>query len=284
MKEKGKRKKEKRHARALAGAVVFLTFSFFLFPFSLAQFTTQPAAAPASQPVAQIQKWFDDLASAEPAAREEARVALLGLGRDDLEGLRDVVQKSTPLAPAQATALHEIVVHVYLAGETYPGDPQKGFLGVMLARERGGIIGIPDELEASGAGVLILDCMPGFCGFRWLRPGDLITGVLTAAGGPQPMRISSKEELIDLVKATGPATKLQLQVLRQGRVMQIAIPLDARPLAADVLPGPEEWLNDRQTQAEEYWRKTFVPVAGGTLSRATGTTDSSASSNTLRQA
>src|SRR5438552_2860499 len=83
-----------------------------------AYFTTQPAAtAPATQPVAVIQKWFDDLASSEPGARDAARIALLGMARADLETLHHVVKRSAPLAPAQATVLHDIVTHVFLAGE-----------------------------------------------------------------------------------------------------------------------------------------------------------------------
>src|SRR4051812_46373868 len=104
----------------MACLTVGFTFSFFIFHFSFGQETTQPVV-PTTQPaqpaqsIAQIEKWFDNLASSEPQVRDDARTKLLGLGKIDLDTLREVVRRSVPLAPSQSGVLHDIVVHVYLA-------------------------------------------------------------------------------------------------------------------------------------------------------------------------
>jgi hypothetical protein len=221
--------------------------------------TTQPSDPAPS--LTQIQKWFDDLANTEPARRDVARSGLLGLGRQDLPELLEVVRRSTPLAPAQATVLHDVVTHVWLSGEAYPSNLRAGFLGVMLQRDRSGLPMV-DGVDPSSSGVLILDCMPGFCGFRSLRPGDIVVGAIFA----EPVRISTRDELVQAVSATPPGKSLRLQVLRHGRVAEIPVQVNARPLAADDPAGPDQFLNERQVKAEEYWRTNFLPVSGGVLS------------------
>ena len=61
--------------------------------------TTQSAAAPATEPTSDIQKQFDQLADADPNVRDDARVALMGLKREQLADLRDIVEKNRPLTP-----------------------------------------------------------------------------------------------------------------------------------------------------------------------------------------
>src|SRR5258708_2183625 len=96
-----------------------------------------PSTAPSTQPVisfaadAPARGWVGDLASPEDAKREEARTNLMGLSREDLPRLRALVEENRPVAAAQAAALHEIVVQIYLSEEPYEQDfPLTGFLGL----------------------------------------------------------------------------------------------------------------------------------------------------------
>src|SRR5262245_26254866 len=156
--------------------------------------TSSPSAA--TQPVTLIQKCFDELASTEPAVRDDARITLMGLTRADLEMLRDVVQNSRPLAPAQSAVLHEIVTHVYLAHDRLmaerDGEPPQGFLGVVLDPPDGGV-----QPNIDGTGVYIYQCMPGYCSFRWLRSGDIITGI--SLDGAKTIDVTKTDELINNV-------------------------------------------------------------------------------------
>src|SRR5262245_29343275 len=52
--------------------------------------TPQPAARPTSRPVDQIHKWFDELSDTDPAVRDEARLQLMGLPREQLGVLREL--------------------------------------------------------------------------------------------------------------------------------------------------------------------------------------------------
>jgi hypothetical protein len=236
--------------------------------------TTAPAAAPATQPTqtaAQLQKWFDNLASSEPTVRDQARSDLLGLNRPDLNTLREVVRKNLPLMPSQSAVLHDIVMHVYLAGGKEEGNPH-GFLGVMLDPTEDGV---QRNMQASGAGVYIFDCMLGYCGYRYLRPGDVISGVVIAG---EVIRVSRKDQLIAFISNALPGSPVQLQVLRQGRVMGVTLKVDPKPSVADEGPFKvNEWKNERLQDAEDYWTKTFVPILD-TM------TDAGPSSNTRPEA
>ena len=227
---------------------------------------TGPAAvAPATQPVqpaqsiAQIQKWFDNLASSEPQVRDDARTELLGLGKIDLDTLREVVHRSLPLAPSQSGVLHDIVVHVYLAATNDQSMPQ-GFLGVMLDPSDNGV---QENLELSKAGVYIFDCMPGYAGYRWLRPADVVAGIFAQG---ELVRLQQKEDLKNYVRNTLPGSALKLQVLRQGRMIDVTVRVDSRPPVADERFQPlrvDEWRNQRTEDAEQYWKREFVPLLGG---------------------
>src|SRR5438093_165236 len=97
----------------LTASLVF-AFAICDLRFAIGGVTTQPAT---TQPSAEIRQCFADLASRDADKREDARIKLMGLKRDDLRALATLVGQSRPLAAAQAAALQEIVTHVFLAGE-----------------------------------------------------------------------------------------------------------------------------------------------------------------------
>jgi len=251
------KRKTKNEKRLAAAVVAFVTFSLFAFRFSFAQST---------QPAGQIQKSFDELADADGQVRDAARVALMGLSRDDLQALREVVEKSRPLAAAQAVALHDIVTHVYLAGENNRSVSNSGFLGVRLApiRENGMIVAADDQTVDTGevSGVLIRECMPGFSGFRYLREGDVVLGIKQ----PIQMRTPQQQDLINAVSAVPPQGTIRLEVLRQGRVTEISFRISARPREADDQVLTEELLNRRRAQAEQFWREHFSRLVSENVS------------------
>jgi hypothetical protein len=257
VKEQGKRKNEERGARWMACAWVFCTFSFFVFRFSFAQQSTQP--------IDPIRKHFEDLADADMKVRDAARIALMGLSRQDLNSLRRIVETSRPLAASQALALHDIVTHVYLSGEPNHSLTRDGFLGVRLSAAGNGRLDIVAEQgidTGEVAGVLIQECMPGFSGFRYLREGDVVQGVIE----PVRMRTPQQQDLISAVTSIPPDGTIRLEVLRQGQVMEIALKVSARPPEAANPALTAELLSRRQSDAETYWRENFSHLVSESIS------------------
>jgi C-terminal processing protease CtpA/Prc len=232
------------------------------------------ASPPTTKPVAtdQITTWFKDLANPDQAVRQKARVQLMGISREDLAKLRTIVEKSRPLAPSQAAALHDIVEQVFLAGEPYPEFPNRpGFLGVRFENPVYMVLqGNGEQQENSG--VVVAACIPGFCANQFLQSGDVIVGVNAAAMTP----IRTKEDLMQSIGDASAGDEVRLQVLRGGQEVEATIKLNARPLWAPqaarpiVQPAPpfvgappkttDDEIRDRERKADEYWDREFAPL------------------------
>ena len=120
------------------------------------------ASPPTTKPTGsdQMSNWFKDLANRDPSVRQTHK-ALMGISRDDLKPLRTIVEKSRPLAPSQAAALHDIVEQVFLAGDRYPEFPNHpGFLGVRFETPMAMVLEANGDQENSG--VVVASCIPGF--------------------------------------------------------------------------------------------------------------------------
>ena len=251
---------------ACAAAILFVAAGAF------ATETEAPASLtdlPATRPVSQVQRWLEELTHPESAMREQARLQLMGLGREGLGELRETADRLRPLSPAQAAVLHDIVIHVYIGGgvglggsERGPVFRKSGFLGVLLEPMQSGA-GIPvqpnepiDFNHFGGGGVLIKETWPGFAGFRFLRVGDVVIGT----GGAEPMRAPTLTELKAAVSSTMPGRVLELQVLRQGRVVVVPIRVTARPPWAEDELSTRQMQNRRVMRAEAYWRFAFAPL------------------------
>jgi hypothetical protein len=228
------------------------------------------ASPPATKPAAndQIAKWFKDLANGDPSIRQTAREALMGISRDDLKTLRAIVEKTRPLAPSQATALHDIVEQVFLAGERYPEFPNRpGFLGVRFETPMAMVLEATGEQENSG--VVVASCIPGFCANRFLQTGDVIIGVNSTAN----TRIRTKEDLMQAIGNASADDEVHLQVLRGGQEFEVTLKLSARPLWAPQMQRPivqpvgpfvgappkttDDEIRDRERKADEYWDQDF---------------------------
>ena len=219
-----------------------------------------PLAA-TTRPIDQIQRSFDRLAADDSTVREAARAALLGLSRDDLPTLRDVVRRTLPLAPSQRIVLNEIVTHVYLSGDGYQSPLNQGFLGVRLPDPN---VVMLEELPPADekAGVTIQECMPGFAGYGVLREGDVVLGLTL----PKPSRTPDSQSLQEAVSAQSGNGMARLQVLRQGRVADLDVRLSPRPTEASTSIEFQEFLNRRRVEAEQYWVEHFAPLFGPDVS------------------
>jgi len=230
--------------------------------------TTQAVARPATQPAspAQLQTWFKDLAASDAVARERAYSALLGITRQDLPALRDIVERSRPIAPSQGASLREIVTHVFLTGEPYEAEAKAGFLGVMqpllLSVEVPGDQGQDGDepLPPPRTGVPIEYRLPGFCGFQSLRDGDVVLGVVAPVERP----LREWNELSVTIMTFRAGETVTFEILRGGRVIRVPVRLDTRPAAANARgigpPEPAEVLPARTAKAEEYWTEHFAPL------------------------
>jgi hypothetical protein len=245
-----------------------------------------PATRPA-EPRAAMAKAFADLAHSEAAAREAARIHLMGMSRQDLPPFEQIVRENLPLAPSQANALKEIAVQVYLAGDEYVSSTRDGFLGVRLGEvnvisnaPEGGKEQEPRQQQArveqpqfnpnpfdlpppghpATTAVVIMERMAGFCGARMFQDGDVVLGI---AAGRRHLPIRTPLEMKTHVQHYGAGQTVLFEVLRQGQVQRVPVMLDPKPDEADPTTGinaMQNMLDRRRTTAEEYWEKTFAPL------------------------
>ena len=220
------------------------------------------AKPPATQPSSEIERSFTELTNDDPNIRDLARIHLMGLSRADLEKFREVVEKSRPLAPSQSAALHDIVVHAFLAGEPYEKNLGIGFLGVTLGDlHQPAVVAADEDGQAPPTqgvdGVMIMRCVPGFCAFRFLQANDVVLGVL----GQDLIATPGRNDLREKVQETLPGDTITLQVLRQGKVIRLSFKVDGQPREAEV-PGMDidTFVNPRLIRAEEYWQQKFAPL------------------------
>src|SRR4051794_25386508 len=181
------------------------------------------ATAPTTKSSDQIVSWFTDLANRDASVREQARIALMGISRDDLAQLRTLVEKTRPLAPSQAMVLREIVQQVYQATEPYEAvEGRPGVLGLPLPPRA---IAIDGSDEDSQGGGVVTERIPGFCAYRFLQDGDVIVGMTEVPEKP----IRTSNDLTELVKQFKGGETVHFQVIRAGRQQDVAVILSARP-------------------------------------------------------
>lgn len=236
-----------------------------------------PPVRPTSRPAeiaVEMNKAFADLAHAEPASREAARLRLMSFPRESLPAFEKMVKEAVPLAPSQAAALREIVTQVYLSGEPYVATGSDGFLGVRLGEvnmltkaDAPGQLKLNEPnpfdpqpgIDYSTTGVVITERMAGFCGALMLQDGDVVLGLVERPA----VLIRNPVEMRQAVMGFGAGKTLHFQLLRQGQVMRVPITLDPRPDDADQIGGPDpmkELLERRRLKADVYWESTFAPL------------------------
>jgi C-terminal processing protease CtpA/Prc len=225
---------------------------------------TQPA--PQAQPAVSnesIKRWFDQLADADPHVRDEATNQLMQLKLDDLAMLRKVVQEELPLTPTQMEALPDIVAQVYLAGQPYEAQGDKGFLGIQTS-----VVDIASSQEDPDGrkytGILVARRVTGFCAARALRNGDLIVGI---DDSPKQGFIDALT-FRDAVMSHPAGSTVHFQVLRRGQILEVPITLDARPVVANLEDGLQRLTQQRQQVFDRYWAENFAPLLKEEVSSA----------------
>lgn len=261
----------------LAAVVVMLSARFSLGQINPFPATTQTTASksPTTQPAADVQRWWNGLADADSKVRETSFAGLLGLSRDDLPTLRTIVSNTETAALQQAMALRDIVLHVYLSGETYSAYREHGFLGLMGPEEfyTGSVIlKTPvdqpnEEARSRRQGVRVNNRVPGFVGYQSLRTGDILLSFRMPADpqGEEASRqdITAWAPFTMRIAEVPPGTLVTFEVLRQGKIIEVPIKLSARPTWAS--DDVDAILLERQSKFERYWQETFAPLVGETL-------------------
>ena len=198
-----------------------------------------------------IRSLIEQLASADPAVRQVAEQALMDLKRSDLPALREAALAQQPLGPGQVVALHEVVTQVFLASEPFSADPeQAGFLGVRFS---------PDEQFQMSDGILVLDRITGFPAYQYLQGGDLIVKFVDWPA----IAIHRSDDIIRTVNWLSPGDVVRLGIVRHGRYITVAIPLDFRPLELVGLTTEGQisaWVDARQARADEFWDSEFSVI------------------------
>jgi S1-C subfamily serine protease len=221
------------------------------------------APAAATQP-SHLGAVLRELDHRDADVRGAAVSKLLNLVADDLPALRDAVRQAQPLTPNQVAALRDVVTQVFLEGQEYPPDPDAaGFLGLMQPATES-VVAAHDEQKGEQVyqfGVPVGERLPGFCAYRALRPGDIVVGIFDR----RPVRVQHWMELQAAVRDARPGETVTFEVVRQGRLVQVPIKLDARPRGAST-PDFAETLRRRDEWAEQYWRAHFAPLVGPEMS------------------
>ena len=207
--------------------------------------SSRALGAPATQRALDIKRWLAELADTDPATRDAARQKLMTLSRGDLPELRRIVADSRPLAPAQGAALHEIVLHVFLASAPYQYHRDgSGFMGVQLMLRDFGTVPIP--------GAVVQLRFPGLVAFQMLRDGDVIVG---AEESSTP--ITNPDTLKEVIAVFGAGQTVHLKVYRGGRLITVPIKLDFRPANAETFPAQRA---EQIDAAEQYWEENLRPL------------------------
>jgi hypothetical protein len=251
-----------------------LLASLLIVPLVIADDTVDQSASTTRPSQSNIKTWFANLADRDWNVREQARVDLMGLTRQDLPELLRLVRQSRPLALSQSAALHDIVMQVYLSGEPYEGNPASGFLGVRLEEnswadllQQAPKVRNRDDNQDAAAddtaaatpplGVVIADRIPGFSAFRMLRNGDLIVGVEEQ---PQ-VAIRDVTDLRTIVGTSRAGAVLHFQVFRAGSMMTVPVVLHAHPTMGSGMDFDFVQESQRRMNlADQYWKQTFAPV------------------------
>lgn len=243
-------------AAVLAGAGV----AFAATP-AAAQKAPLPQRGPAASP--EVRNLINQLGDRDANRREQARIALMGLRRDQLDGLRDTVRRLPELTPEQAEGLRDVVVHVYIAGAPLDRAPN-GFLGVRLPVDTFDPVGPfnpnpnPDGGGEPDEGALVVARIPGFAAYRYLRDGDVIVGIDGRPAGP----IRTPGELKAAVTQIDPGTAVRLLVRRGGAIETVPIVIDSRPVIGDPLET-DDIIGQLAREADDYFDRQFGPLLHG---------------------
>jgi len=89
-----------------------------------------------------------------------------------------------------------------------------------------------------------------------LQDGDVVLSIHSGAGDRPLNDFTDLRRAVSSIKA---GQAITLEVLRQGRILNVPITLDRRPLQVDEA-ALQEFINDRADRADEIWERDFAPL------------------------
>src|SRR5207248_485051 len=108
-------------------------------------------------------------------------------------------------------------------------------------------------------GILISQRLPGFAGFRYFSPGDIVLAIEL-----DPVVRTQKVDVFREVIGRHPAQSLTLQVLRRGKLIKLTLKPDLWPamvpeagIQTSTAAAIEEMRQPREEAAEAYWKENF---------------------------
>jgi len=135
----------------------------------------------------------------------------------------------------------------------------------------------PDFTAESSSGVVIARRLRGFPAYRALRDGDIVTGLVDTgdkfATEPKTDRKSqdAADERVSLaepmqerfkrsIRTFNAGKTLTLEILRNGQHMTVQVSLSPLPAVALQQSAVDDWLEERDTQADKYWDSNFRSI------------------------
>ncbi len=226
-----------------------------------------PASQPSVAVDAGIARMFGQLNDPDPKIRDQSKTDLMGISRDQLPQLRQLVSDNQPVNPAQVAALRDIVTQVYLTEEPYTGT--NGEQTNALGKTGPFFLGVHwEQLDEDPArlGVPVDERLPGFPSFRFLRKGDMIEGCFIDPAAPllqlPNMETHNRTALINAIGSAPGAQNIVLQVLRNGESIKVSVTMAPRPAVANGnnFTAMSTLNSIRIDKADAYWEQNFAPL------------------------
>jgi hypothetical protein len=177
------------------------------------------AAANLEAPGSDIAGWVRDLHSPTFKTRDLATTSLMRLPPQRLEEVVAALQKESD--DEASARLLRVAVHLFLRAQT-PLQGEVGMLGIALAIET---VHLPGRVDVSGA-VAVTEVQPGFPAEEYLKTGDRLVAI-NGEAFPEDQEVASFR---DRVNTTPPGSLVRFSVVRDGRLMNISVPLAGLPL------------------------------------------------------
>ncbi len=176
------------------------------------------------------------------------------LPTSELPRLRESAMRVSPLPREGWLSLRDVVVQLALIKQHEYKGTRSGMLGVSLSGWE------QDPMTVGRGPVVVGFTMPGFDSFRALRAGDVVTSIGPVidgvAGELRP--VLDRTELTTFVQNTRPGDYARLEILRDGRPIQLTI-----RLAEKIAPGltiDANQISSRYRVGQLLWDAEFSPV------------------------
>lgn len=172
---------------------------------------------------------FSNLGSEEFRKRESAQAELLAWSRERPEVAKDELFRQSRVADNPEVRERCLAVLRELVNDEYSKEGE-GYLGIQM-QQANEIVKIPGDAKPRMA-IRVIQVMPESAAeLAGLQVNDLIVGL----GDDKWHEGLAYDLLRERIRQLRPETRVMLKVLRNGRMMEIAVKLGRRPLQADMM-------------------------------------------------